>query len=515
MTDSLALAQQLVAQHLAPIPIIGGTKKAAVQWTQFHNLAPRAKQLPFLFGQDDLTVGVICGAASDRLLVLDCDNPAALARMRDQLHDPETWIVKTARGGHIYLRTPTTVATSRLDGVDLKAHRSYVLAPGAKHPSGITYEFIRQTERIMELDSFDALAFLNLRPVERQFDPPDGMPALAWHILRNHAPLTDYENDRSLAESTAVTSLAHAGYSFDRTVTAFRRHAHGKSKFVEMYRADAANAERWLHLLYDNAAAFIQADDKHVLSTIRELRGWAETAVWAGRSGAWDRAVYLAHLTLAERAVKLQYGASVREIAEGAGVEIITASRASKRLIRQNLIEIAIPSIFTFSTVWNLAAHSPLEQVRPSEQAFISKRYNPSFPNVRECNFMKRSENFAEHDAFSGRGLGKSAAQIWHILTALAAGEALSTSEIAAQSGRGKVTVWRVLQRMNQLQMVESSGSGNATIWRALANVNLDQIAFLLGVAGRGMERKKNHRRERDAFRSVMTERAEDNNVPR
>lgn len=488
----LALAQHLAAQHLAPIPIIGGTKKAAVQWEQFHNLAPRLKQLPSLFDSSDLTVGVVCGASSDRLLVLDCDNPRALAQMRDKLQDPETWIVKTARGGHIYLRTPATVATTRIEGVDIKAHRSYVLAPGAKHPSGITYDFIRQTERIMDLDSFDALAFLNLRPVERQFDPPENMPATAWHILRNHISLAEYNNDRSLAESTAVTSLVHAGYTFEKILHAFRRHAHNRTKFIDLYRADASNAERWLRLAYDNALAFIQADDQHIMRTIHALRTWAESAVWDGRTGAWDRAVYLAHLDLAERAVKTEYGASVRELSEHAGIEIMTASRANKRLQAQNLIEKVTPGIFTFSTIWKLT---------PLEQACVSKRYNPSLTNVRECNFLKRSENFAAHDAFAGSGLGKSAAQVWQCL---ADGDALATGEIAARTGRGKATVWRILNRMLNLQMVTTAGSGNAATWRAVENVNLDRVAFLLGVAGRGAERRKNHRRERDAFRAAL-----------
>ena len=70
----LELARTLYAENLAPIPIHAGTKRPATKWKRFQTTGPDAQQLPLLFERDNITVGVLCGAASDRLLVLDCDN---------------------------------------------------------------------------------------------------------------------------------------------------------------------------------------------------------------------------------------------------------------------------------------------------------------------------------------------------------------------------------------------------------------------------------------------------------
>ncbi len=78
--DALTLAQDLMRYKLAPLPIRAGTKSAACKWRDYQERGPAAEELPALFESPaPLTVGVLCGAPSDRLLVLDCDSEAALA----------------------------------------------------------------------------------------------------------------------------------------------------------------------------------------------------------------------------------------------------------------------------------------------------------------------------------------------------------------------------------------------------------------------------------------------------
>ena len=98
MPSPLTLALELRAQGVAPIPIICGTKPAAIRWRSFQNTAPTPAQVRDWFDRDDLTVGVVCGEPSDNLLVLDADTEHASDDWFDRLHDPATWIVKTSRG---------------------------------------------------------------------------------------------------------------------------------------------------------------------------------------------------------------------------------------------------------------------------------------------------------------------------------------------------------------------------------------------------------------------------------
>ncbi len=164
--DALALALDLIKYNLAPLPIRAGTKLVACKWRDYQDRGPAAEDLPALFESPaPLTVGVLCGAPSDRLLVLDCDSESALAEMLRALGDPATWVVRTPRGGHIYLRTPypvRSVLSPNNHSVDLLAQGQYVLAPGAVHPNGSCYDFIRQTPAILELSSLDAIPGVTL-----------------------------------------------------------------------------------------------------------------------------------------------------------------------------------------------------------------------------------------------------------------------------------------------------------------------------------------------------------------
>ncbi len=166
--DSLTLARDLLKHNLAPIPIRAGTKSTACKWRDYHANGPAAADLQALFDfPGPLTVGILCGAPSDRLLVLDCDSEAALAEMLRTLGDPATWVVRTPRGGHIYLRAPCAVRSVLSPGdhsVDVLAQGQYVLAPGSVHPNGSRYEFIRETPSILELSSLGELPQLKLTP---------------------------------------------------------------------------------------------------------------------------------------------------------------------------------------------------------------------------------------------------------------------------------------------------------------------------------------------------------------
>lgn len=166
--EALALALDLVKYKLAPMPIRAGTKSAACKWRDYYIRGPSGAELPELFNSSDpMTVGVLCGAPSDRLLVLDCDSEAALADMLRVLGDPQTWVVRTPRGGHIYLRTPVPVRSllsPNSQAVDVLAQGQYVLAPGAVHPNGSRYEFIRETPTILEVSSLDLIPGVTLTP---------------------------------------------------------------------------------------------------------------------------------------------------------------------------------------------------------------------------------------------------------------------------------------------------------------------------------------------------------------
>jgi hypothetical protein len=94
-------------------------------------------------------IGIATGSRSGLAVVdRDADNPE-VSRIWDSL--PPTVEVKTSRGRHRYYRIPEGVKVrSRVltPGLDLKAEGGYVVAAGSLHPSGIRYQFVKETMEI-------------------------------------------------------------------------------------------------------------------------------------------------------------------------------------------------------------------------------------------------------------------------------------------------------------------------------------------------------------------------------
>ena len=494
--NALILAQQLAARNLAPIPIIGGTKRAACYWKRFQNVGPSDAQLQALFNRPNLEVGIVCGAASDNLLVFDGENPEIVARTRDALGDPLTPIVQTRRGAHIYVHTSVPVKSTRIADMCVRGQAEYVLAPGARHPSGVLYRFIRESDTIYTLPALDAIPWLPLEPApaESKLQRPVDMPLLAWQVLRGYVtPVTHPQyQTRSECEAAAVTALINARWTFERVLDAFRRLAHPETKYKTKAQRDVTEADDWLRLTFDECGEFARTHESETVKTIHRLRAWALDRTWTGKTGAYDRAVYLAHLSVAGRASKTTYGADVRSLAERALVSLGAVSSANKRLIAQDLLRIQIPGIFTFPTIYQLerAFVSYLNTYPPTNVEEVFKYETIQALNVQNAHFAGETAL----DLFSWQGLGKSGAQVWFTLQSE---EWQSIGKIVKETGRGKSTVWRVLARMFDLGLVEKRGNGNATEWRRFGDADLQRAARALGVSGTRSDLVEKHKADR------------------
>jgi len=131
-------------------------KHPRVKWRQYQEAGPSTEELRSwrrLFETGN--VGVLCGPPSGGLVGLDFDNRLALENFLDV--DPDllktTPIVDTARGGHVYLRTPRppqgfTVAEI---GLDVKASGGLLVAPPSVHASGTIYAFRGEPVAILQV----------------------------------------------------------------------------------------------------------------------------------------------------------------------------------------------------------------------------------------------------------------------------------------------------------------------------------------------------------------------------
>ena len=489
--NSLELARYFHAQGLSTIPCHAQSKDPATGWKRFQYRPPETRELTQLFSEPNYNVGIVAGEASDRLLVVDIDSHHNVDRILKELHHPETWIVQTARGAHVYLRTPSTAKSASMDGIDLQAQGKYVLAPKSLHPTGVRYAWLHHPKRIAEIDSMELWPGLVLKPAEMR---PDYVPMRAWQLLTGKASTWGHKAGQkpdystSAREWAALCSLANAGFDFERVLGLFEKHATAQGHFKHKIAPRGAQiAREWLAEDYKRAVEFVQTHQRPEQKTAHALRSWAMGRIWTGRTGAYDRAVYLAHVQIATQCGQLTFSGGARTLAELSGISKNTVCKANKRLVKAKLIRKVKNATVSLPVVWQL--------LLPLEEGL--NLYTIPTPYVSKCT------SFTHHDIFSWGALSKTGALIWEFLQ----DERLhSTGEIVRGTGRTAKTVRKLLEKMRQLGMVTfeivHNRAGHA--WGAVRGVNLDKVAEQLGVRGRADRKRDQHKRERSIHRRAL-----------
>lgn len=110
------------------------------------------------------SVGIICGAVSRGLVVIDCDGLEAVrefGRAFPALTDTYKVESGSGQGAHFYLYVSQVPPTTRTVGqsfgnIELRSNGSYVIAPPSLHPSGRAYRVVQPYE-IKWVDNLHAL----------------------------------------------------------------------------------------------------------------------------------------------------------------------------------------------------------------------------------------------------------------------------------------------------------------------------------------------------------------------
>lgn len=87
-------------------------------------------------------VGIVCGAVSNNLVVIDLDGQAAVDLFLPAFGDlmAQTFTVRTGKGLHVYLHTDTMPANRKItlgsdhSGIEIRGEGQYVVAPPSIHP---------------------------------------------------------------------------------------------------------------------------------------------------------------------------------------------------------------------------------------------------------------------------------------------------------------------------------------------------------------------------------------------
>lgn len=452
-------------------------------------------QLPLLFRDESLTVAAICGAASGNLIALDCDSERAFDDMRAKLNDPDTWQVQSARGGHIYFRTDVPVRTRkpRAD-IQILAQGNYVMSPGAWHPSGMQYQFVKQTPAIAKLATLTAIPGITLEPVSIR---PTGMPRLAWRILTGQKVNRAYASD-SEKEFAALCSMVNAGMSFERIHAAFVSLANRKETHFGRWmteRGGQRQARAMLERMYRAALDFTAHDSLDRIAA-KKLRAWLLNHPLDGRTGTYDTCVLDALLQIALQAGTLTISASARDIAERAGMSKDAANKATRRLQERGWIVLDTEWTGRFANVY---------RIQPKPEFGLQNLYTSSKAlNVRECIDFATTETLFAADAFRWQGLGKTAA----LVCAQLQNVPMTLDELAGKIGRDKSTISRALEKLRAANVIEPAADlrGWAICWRIVPALDLKQVARDLATEGAAQRQKHDHIAERNKYRKRLAE---------
>jgi DNA-binding MarR family transcriptional regulator len=263
---------------------------------------------------------------------------------------------------------------------------------------------------------------------------------------------------------------------------------------------------RWFEREWQKAEALVRnnppAGNRHdVMFAIQERREYAATLPWSGRGGATDRAVYEVLLQIAQRAQRLSdFGASVREVAERAGLSRASAANSLRRLDQHwRLTRRTSAGAGQRASIWSLR---PLARDGPKSRGTHRGQSGNTFgPCVIDC----PGDVQADVWRWSAGGLGKAKWRVWSHLGL----KIVSVSDLAAVLQLSEHTIRGHLRSLAKHGLAEHQPDG----WRR-GSATPDEVAIRLGVAGIGERQRERHSLERAAYRANLQSFAIEQDTP-
>jgi hypothetical protein len=128
-------------EGLSVIPLTG--KQASTKWAIYQDEIALPQTIHQWHKSGLLSnVGIVCGAVSKNLVVMDLDGQAAIEAFERQfpyLLDTFTVLTGSGKGKHLYYRVDDLPPTTRItfpdhQGIELRANGCYIVAPPSLHP---------------------------------------------------------------------------------------------------------------------------------------------------------------------------------------------------------------------------------------------------------------------------------------------------------------------------------------------------------------------------------------------
>lgn len=132
-------------------------------------------------------VGIVAGAVSRNLVVMDLDSPEAVALYLNrwpELADTYTVTSGSGRGAHLYYQCEVMPKTTRVvnsstgGNIELRADGTYVVAPPSIHPSGKPYSVARELPIMRVFDLNKVVQWIKGLTQQKHTKQPPARPAV-------------------------------------------------------------------------------------------------------------------------------------------------------------------------------------------------------------------------------------------------------------------------------------------------------------------------------------------------
>lgn len=204
----------------------------------------------------DANIGVLTGAPSGGLVVLDFDTPdgpfEVLGMTAEQLA-VVTMVVRTNRGWHVYAREHGRASSTPRAGLDIRGERGMVVAPPSLHPSGAAYGFVSETTTVVDLSVLGLERPEKSREIDADLAGVEEWIALQapklrehWRVL-NQPPSASFDASRS--DFAVARCLWESGRSVDEVAAILMRLPGSRARergegYARQTAARAASAPR-------------------------------------------------------------------------------------------------------------------------------------------------------------------------------------------------------------------------------------------------------------------------------
>lgn len=456
------------------------------------------------YAESESNIAVRCGGYNN-LVVIDCDEKEKVGTIDNvcRLIEVEGYaigifpMVQTASGiGRHFYGILNEIPKQNIYQIDdsigkgeiICGNGGYAIVPPSRMGNGNHYRLINgDFANLPVLDAdfvIGKIAKKNLKKtnlVPRDLVVTSERPSitpLAQKLFSKPFKRGKYKS-RSEAEQAIIVSLINKGFAIEEIIEIFFAHPY-PGKFQELFVRNKNTAINYLRKSYENGLEWATNNISEGRRIGLIAQQWAINRPWKGRTGSSNRAVFLTLTDIAYRSGRVRFNASCREVAELAGINKLTASRALKRLIDKGFIKRS-RKILPFN-YW----FTPL---------IIQSNTYPLFPPLGECT------NYENHDVFRWGALNKSGYEIYYYLSQ----KPMTVNQLVETTGRSKTTIVRKLTKMNRVinpatgeifSLVEEVDK----VWHLCDDIDLNEIAKYLRSYGALVWQKLQHQKDRGSF---------------